>query len=130
VSSILPIHGIFLGPDRYDWSFADEAMAEIRRLGLIPILDLLHFGVPDWISDFQNPELPSSLRAGKGRILARFCDTEPCQSFFAKGRYPETGEAWPSSISREYQGASSAPMRMAAPWKEGIWQSGLALGRA
>jgi len=26
-------HRVHLGPDRYDWSFADEAMAEIRRLG-------------------------------------------------------------------------------------------------
>ena len=25
---------------------------------LTPILDLMHFGVPDWIGDFQNPELP------------------------------------------------------------------------
>ena len=33
-------------------------MAEIKRLKITPILDLLHFGVPDWIGDFQNPELP------------------------------------------------------------------------
>lgn len=33
-------------------------MAEIQRLGITPILDLLHFGVPDWLGNFQNPELP------------------------------------------------------------------------
>ena len=54
----LPIHKVFLGPGRYDWSFADEAMGEMRRLGIIPILDLLHFGLPDWLGSFQNPELP------------------------------------------------------------------------
>ncbi len=54
----LPYHKTHLGPDRYDWSFADEAMAEIRRLEITPILDLLHFGVPDWLGNFQNPELP------------------------------------------------------------------------
>ncbi|MBC8075030.1 MAG: family 1 glycosylhydrolase, partial [Chloroflexales bacterium] len=54
----LPYHRVHLGPDRYDWSFADEAMAEIQRLGITPILDLLHFGVPDWLGNFQNPELP------------------------------------------------------------------------
>src|ERR1041385_4864498 len=32
----LPNHLIHLGPDRYDWSFADEALAEIRRLGITP----------------------------------------------------------------------------------------------
>src|SRR5438046_2746832 len=43
----LPIHRVYLGPDRYDWSFVDEAMAQIKRLGITPILDLLHFGLPD-----------------------------------------------------------------------------------
>lgn len=54
----LPYHRTHLGPGRYDWDFADGVMAEIQRLGLIPILDLLHFGVPDWLGNFQNPELP------------------------------------------------------------------------
>ena len=55
---VLPYYSMHLGPGRYDWSFADEPMAEMRRLGIAPILDLLHFGVPDWIGDFQNPDLP------------------------------------------------------------------------
>ena len=54
----LPIHRVFLGPSKYDWEFADLVMAELRRLKLTPILDLLHFGVPDWLGNFQNPELP------------------------------------------------------------------------
>ena len=54
----LPYHRTHLGPGRYDWSFADLAMAEMRRLDITPILDLLHFGVPDWLGNFQNPELP------------------------------------------------------------------------
>jgi beta-glucosidase/6-phospho-beta-glucosidase/beta-galactosidase len=54
----LPYHKIHLGPDRYDWSFADEVMAEMKHQEIIPILDLLHFGLPDWLGNFQNPELP------------------------------------------------------------------------
>ena len=54
----LPYYKIHLGPDEYDWSFADKVMAEMERLEIIPILDLLHFGLPDWLLDFQNPELP------------------------------------------------------------------------
>lgn len=54
----LPYHQIHLGAGRYDWSFADDVMQEIQRLGITPILDLLHFGVPDWLGNFQNPELP------------------------------------------------------------------------
>ena len=54
----LPYHKTHLGPGRYDWSFADEVMREMQRLEIIPILDLLHFGLPDWLGNFQNPELP------------------------------------------------------------------------
>jgi beta-glucosidase/6-phospho-beta-glucosidase/beta-galactosidase len=54
----LPYHQIHLGAGRYDWSFADDVMQEMQQLGITPILELLHFGVPDWIGNFQNPELP------------------------------------------------------------------------
>jgi beta-glucosidase/6-phospho-beta-glucosidase/beta-galactosidase len=30
----------------------------IKKLELTPILDLMHFGVPGWVGDYQNPELP------------------------------------------------------------------------
>jgi beta-glucosidase len=53
-----PICRTWLGPDRYDWSFADETWSELHRRDLVPICDLCHFGVPDWIGNFQNPEFP------------------------------------------------------------------------
>jgi beta-glucosidase len=53
-----PIHRTFLGPGRYDWSFADETFAELKRLNIAPIVDLCHFGVPDWIRNFQNRDFP------------------------------------------------------------------------
>lgn len=54
----LPIHRVWLGPGKFDWEFADLAMAEMQRLDIIPILDLCHFGVPDWVGNFQNPDFP------------------------------------------------------------------------
>jgi len=54
----LPYHRTHLAPGKYDWEFADLVMAEMQKLDIEPILDLLHFGVPDWLGDFQNPELP------------------------------------------------------------------------
>jgi len=54
----LPYYKIHLGPEKFDWSFADEVMSEIKKLEIIPILDLMHFGIPEWIGDFQNPEFP------------------------------------------------------------------------
>jgi beta-glucosidase/6-phospho-beta-glucosidase/beta-galactosidase len=53
-----PYYRTHLGPDRYDWSFCDEVLPELRARGIVPIVDLCHFGVPDWIGDFQNPDLP------------------------------------------------------------------------
>ncbi len=53
-----PLHTSFLAPGRYDWEFADETLGDLQRRELIPIIDLCHFGVPDWIGDFQNPDFP------------------------------------------------------------------------
>jgi beta-glucosidase/6-phospho-beta-glucosidase/beta-galactosidase len=54
-----PIYRIFVAKGVYDWSFLDPVMQEMRRLGIVPIIDLLHFGLPDWLGDFQNPEWPA-----------------------------------------------------------------------
>ena len=65
-----PIHRTWIGADRYDWGFADKTFAELLRLDLIPIVDLCHFGVPDWIGNFQNPDFPE-LFARYARAFAR-----------------------------------------------------------
>ena len=68
----LPYHRTHLGPGRYDWEFADQVMAEIRRLGITPILDLMHFGVPDWLGNYQNPELPLHFAEYAGAVAERY----------------------------------------------------------
>jgi beta-glucosidase/6-phospho-beta-glucosidase/beta-galactosidase len=65
-----PLFRAHAGPGRYDWSFADETFAELRRLGITPIADLCHFGVPDWIGDFQNDDWPEYF-AEYARAFAR-----------------------------------------------------------
>jgi len=51
-----PYYRMHLAAGRYDWSWTDEVLPEMRRMGIIPVIDLCHFGVPDWIGDFQNPD--------------------------------------------------------------------------
>jgi beta-glucosidase/6-phospho-beta-glucosidase/beta-galactosidase len=68
----VPLYKVFLGPRRFDWSFADLAFAELRSLGIIPIADLCHFGVPDWIGNFQNPDFPDLFAAYAGAFARRF----------------------------------------------------------
>jgi beta-glucosidase len=53
-----PLHRTWLGPRRYDWEFADQTFAELLRRDITPIVDLCHFGVPDWLGNFQNPDFP------------------------------------------------------------------------
>jgi beta-glucosidase/6-phospho-beta-glucosidase/beta-galactosidase len=67
-----PLHLIFRGPDRYDWSFTDSVMPAMRALGIEPIVDLCHFGVPDWLENFQNPRLPEALRDYAAAFGARY----------------------------------------------------------
>ncbi|BDP43868.1 glycoside hydrolase family 1 (plasmid) [Deinococcus aetherius] len=67
-----PLHTSFTAPGRYDWSFADETFAELRRLRITPIVDLCHFGVPDWLGDFQNPDFPELFAAYAGAFARRF----------------------------------------------------------
>src|SRR4051812_43893535 len=53
-----PYYRVHEAPGRYDWGFADDTFHALRKLRITPIVDLCHFGVPDWIGDFQNPEWP------------------------------------------------------------------------
>ena len=45
----------------FDWRWTDRALAALRDSGLVPIVDLLHFGLPDDIS-----------AVGDSRLIARF----------------------------------------------------------
>ncbi|HZA95610.1 MAG TPA: family 1 glycosylhydrolase [Burkholderiaceae bacterium] len=65
-----PLHKVLTGPGRFDWSFCDEVVTEMQRLGIEPIMDLCHFGLPDWLGDFQSPEVPTAL-ADYARAFAR-----------------------------------------------------------
>src|SRR5687767_14108175 len=58
-----PYHLVSLGPDRYDWEFTDQVFTEMQSLGIVPIADMLHFGLPDWLGDFQNPDFPQQFAA-------------------------------------------------------------------
>jgi beta-glucosidase/6-phospho-beta-glucosidase/beta-galactosidase len=69
---------VHTAPGQYDWAFTDVAFAELQQLGITPIADLCHFGVPDWLGDFQNPEFPYFFAEYAGAFAARF----PWVSFY------------------------------------------------
>lgn len=53
-----PYYSTHLGPGRYDWTFSDATFSRLKELEITPIVDLCHFGVPDWMGNFQNPDFP------------------------------------------------------------------------
>jgi beta-glucosidase/6-phospho-beta-glucosidase/beta-galactosidase len=67
-----PLHTTFLGPGRYDWSFADLTLGHLREQDVVPILDLCHFGVPDWIGNFQNGDFPELFAAYAEAFATRY----------------------------------------------------------
>jgi beta-glucosidase/6-phospho-beta-glucosidase/beta-galactosidase len=52
------IHRTFTGPGRYDFQWTDEVLRQMEGLEITPILDLLHFGLPDWLGNFQSTDFP------------------------------------------------------------------------
>jgi beta-glucosidase/6-phospho-beta-glucosidase/beta-galactosidase len=67
-----PIHRTFLAPGKYDWEFSDITFAELKRRDITPIVDLCHFGVPDWLGNFQNPDFASQFAVYAGAFADRY----------------------------------------------------------
>ena len=74
----LPYYRMHVGPGRYDWSFADEVLPALWDSGIVPIIDLCHFGVPDWIGSFQNDDWPALFAA----YAAAFAERYPWIKFY------------------------------------------------
>lgn len=67
-----PYYSIHQASGRFDWSFTDEVLSDIRSRGVLPVIDLCHFGVPDWIGDFQNPDFPGLFAEYAAAFAARY----------------------------------------------------------
>ena len=67
-----PLHKTFLGDNKFDWDFSDQTLQYIRKQQILPIVDLCHFGVPDWLGDFQNPDFPELFAKYAGTFARRY----------------------------------------------------------
>ena len=100
----LPLYRTFLGPGKYDWEFADQAMNEMRRLGITPILDLMHFGVPDWIGNFQNPDLPRHFAQYAAAVATRYpwvTHFTPVNEMYVTARLSGKDGAWNEQLTSD-----------------------------
>ena len=92
-----PLHLVFAAPGRFDWSLVDEPMAELREHGPEPIVDLCHFGVPSWLGDFQNPDVPRALGEYAGAFAERYPWVRfytPVNEIYVSARMSALDGAW------------------------------------
>jgi beta-glucosidase/6-phospho-beta-glucosidase/beta-galactosidase len=80
----VPFHRTNPAPGVYDWAFTDRALESCRTNGLVPIVDLLHFGLPDYVGDFQNRSLPELF----GDYAARFAERYPWVRYYTPVNEP------------------------------------------
>jgi beta-glucosidase len=70
----IPWHIVQPAPNRWDWSWTDQVldyMVNVR--GIIPILDLMHYGTPAWIENsFINASYPLRVAEFTREVVSRY----------------------------------------------------------
>jgi beta-glucosidase/6-phospho-beta-glucosidase/beta-galactosidase len=60
-------------PQQYDWEFADRVFGRMAQHKVEPIVDLVHYGTPEWMTDsFLNPDYPDRIADYAGEMAARY----------------------------------------------------------
>jgi beta-glucosidase/6-phospho-beta-glucosidase/beta-galactosidase len=67
-----PLHLTFERRGKFNWDYCDSQFEELREFGPEPIVDLCHFGVPSWLGNFQNAEIPDALAEYAGAFAERY----------------------------------------------------------
>ncbi|TDE95062.1 glycosyl hydrolase family protein [Occultella glacieicola] len=72
----IPWYRINPEPGRWDWSWLDAVMARFAELGIRPIVDLLHYGTPQWLEgEFAHPDYPQHAAEYAVAVAERYADT-------------------------------------------------------
>jgi beta-glucosidase len=60
-------------PGRFDWRWSDQAIEHLGRLGIEPILDLVHYGCPTWLeAQFVHPDYPARVADWASAVATRY----------------------------------------------------------
>ena len=107
----IPWHRINPAPGIWDWKWADEPLEKLLALGITPIVDLVHYGLPPWIEGaFLNPSYPKYVaeyaskvaERFRGRIYAYTPLNEPRITAWYCGRlgwWPPFQRSWPGFVA-------------------------------
>jgi beta-glucosidase/6-phospho-beta-glucosidase/beta-galactosidase len=99
-----PIHLIYQAEDKFDWDFFDKVFAAMQELDIVPIVDLCHFGVPDWLENFQNPALPDALAKYAKVFAERYPSIKfytPINEMYVTSRMSALDGAWNEQLQSD-----------------------------
>lgn len=69
----IPWHRINPAKDVWDYTSADRPLERLLELGIRPVVDLVHYGVPAWIEGaYLHPDFAAYMAEYAGRIAERF----------------------------------------------------------
>ena len=100
-----PYYSTHLGPGKYDWSFTDATFNKLKELGITPIIDLCHFGVPDWMGNFQNPDFPNYFAEYAKAFSERFPELQfytPVNEIFIAATFSAQYGWWNERLSSDH----------------------------
>jgi len=99
-----PYYKTHVGPGKYDWSFTDITFQRLKELNIIPIVDLCHFGLPDWLGDFQNPDFPAYFAEYAKAFAERFPELQyytPINEIFVTATFSGLYGWWNERLTSE-----------------------------
>jgi beta-glucosidase/6-phospho-beta-glucosidase/beta-galactosidase len=68
----IPWHRIQPQRDAWEWDFVDRAVDRFLGLGIEPIIDLVHYGLPPWIEGaYLHPDFPRYMADYAARVAER-----------------------------------------------------------
>ena len=94
---------------KFDWTIADERIDEMQKLGIEPLMDVMHFGTPLWLKQaVGDPEFPEALErftdgAGRRAIAARIKTWCPFNEPLVSALFSGDFGFWPPH-SRKWRG--------------------------
>ncbi len=69
----IPWHRIQPRRGVWEWDFVDRTLERLLELGVEPIVDLVHYGLPRWIEGaYLNPDFPALMAEYAAKVAARF----------------------------------------------------------
>lgn len=69
----IPWYRINPSPNRWVWDWADRPLDKLLRLGINPVVDLVHYGLPVWLDNaYLNPDFPDRMAEYAYQVAMRF----------------------------------------------------------